>query len=339
MLGHFGSTKINSTIKTYFHWSNMFRTIKQTLKTCEICQKTKYANKHLKGSISAIITSKPGELVCVDFYGPLPSSRGNTSYIFVAVDSFSKYVKLYALRAATAKAAVLKIINDFHNFIPIKVILSDHGSQFPSKIWTSQLQAVGIKPTYSSIRHPASNPSERVMKELGRLFPTYCNSNNSAWALHLSNIENLFNTLPHHSTGFSPYEVIFNKKPPLPLDHIIHTHIPSTTTTRSIDDLHSQVYNNLYKHAKIRTKAKTKNDILYIGDWVLLRVPSISVASKKLYSKFQLLYEGPFTIIGNPYPNVYKLQDPKTKVIKGNYNVTNLKLYFQYCNIPSKTVK
>lgn len=41
-----------------------------------------------------------GDLVTVDLYGPLPIGRGGVEYIFLVIDSFSKYVKLYALKKA-----------------------------------------------------------------------------------------------------------------------------------------------------------------------------------------------------------------------------------------------
>lgn len=244
------------------------------------------------------------------------------------IDNFSKYVKLYALRSATSKAAANKLINDYYELIPIFTVLSDHGSQFTSSAWSQQLTTAGIKYTFSSTRHPASNSSERVMRELGRLFRAYCSHKNSSWAIHIPRIEELFNMLPHTSTGFSLHEIIFSVLLHLPLDHLYTKYLPHTLKTqRTREELHDLVRSNLKKQALLRQKHTSKNDKLSLNNWVLLRVPATSKAAKKIYAKFQFLYDGPFKITANPYPNVYTLTHIDTNIVKGNYNITNLKLY------------
>jgi len=44
-----------------------------------------------------------GELCSVDLYGPLATGRRGVRYIFVYLDVITMFVKLYALRAASAK--------------------------------------------------------------------------------------------------------------------------------------------------------------------------------------------------------------------------------------------
>ncbi len=46
-LGHMGSSKIEWLISKFFHWKNMSREIRQTLKTCDSCQKAKKEISHL----------------------------------------------------------------------------------------------------------------------------------------------------------------------------------------------------------------------------------------------------------------------------------------------------
>lgn len=332
-LGHFGSYKIITILKrSFLYWPNMIKHLKQILRSCDLCQKTKYSNIKLEGNMHPIISTKPGELVCIDFYGPLPPGIRGVSYIFVVIDNFSKYVKLYALRSATSKAAATKLIDDYHKLIPISTVLSDHGSQFTSSLWSQKLTDAGIRYTFSSIRHPASNPSERVMRELGRIFRAYCSTNNSSWATYLPRVEELFNKLPHSSTGFSPHEIIFNNKPTLPYDHLMYKYLPHSTvpTNRSITELHNTVRNNLKKNAIMRTKTPSKVYELNINDLVLLRVPAVSKTSIKKYAKFQFLFDGPYKITAKPYPNVYTLSYLNKDSVKGNYNINNLKLYNQF---------
>lgn len=52
-----------------------------------------------------------GERCAVDWYGPLSNERGGIRYILVCLDVFTKFVKLYALRAATARTCLQKMIS------------------------------------------------------------------------------------------------------------------------------------------------------------------------------------------------------------------------------------
>ena len=80
-----------------------------------------------------IKVNRPFDLVVVDLFGPLPKGRGGVMYIFVMLDTFSKYVRLYSVKRATSQVLSEKVTKDYmiHVGKP-KVILSDHGPQFIS---------------------------------------------------------------------------------------------------------------------------------------------------------------------------------------------------------------
>lgn len=102
---------------------------------------------------------------------------------------FSKFVKLFPLKKANAAAAVNRILHDLVPIYKPAKILSDHGTQFTSKIWRDRLKEHGIAATFSSIKYPASNPAERYMREIGRLFRTYCHDQQTKRAKYVTDIE------------------------------------------------------------------------------------------------------------------------------------------------------
>ena len=325
--GHFGVSKIFSLIRRYFFFPKMRVRIERIVKSCDLCQKSKFPNRALSGEMHSVIAEKPGDLVTVDYYGPLPQSRSRVAYIFVVIDAFSKFVKLYPLRRAQAKISAKKIVEDFHRTLPVKVVLSDHGTQFQSKHWQETLQEWGIQPTLSSIRHPQSNPTERVMKELSRLFRAYCHDSHANWHSILPNIELLFNVTPHLSTGFSPYEIISGKNPPNPLTNLIQPLLPAVAA-KPLQQIRIEALSNLRRAANQRKNSqKNRCDVFQVGDFVLLRENPISDVANKIYAKFSLLYSGPYVVSDRPHPNVYTLRDPVSDSTKGRYNITNLKLY------------
>jgi transposase InsO family protein len=163
-------------VRRYSFFPNMRRQIERFTKSCDLCQRTKHPNRGICDVMYAIIAENPGDLVTVDYYGPLPPSRSRVSYILVVIDAFSKFVKLYPLCRAQARISVRRVVEDFQHVVPIKVILSDHGTQFQSRLWQDTLRQWGSTHTMSSIRHPQSNLWERVIKELARLFRAYCHN-------------------------------------------------------------------------------------------------------------------------------------------------------------------
>lgn len=175
VLGHFGPRKVFSFLRDFVYWPRISRGIKRLLRACDLCQKTKYPNKHFRGKRHSITSRDVGELVAVDFFRPLPTSIRGVTYTFVAVDVFSNYTRLFAMRRATARAAVKCMIRDVCATIPVRTVLSDHGTQFTSKIWRTLLEEAGLRVTYSSIQHSRFLSSrkgyERDRSSAARLLP------------------------------------------------------------------------------------------------------------------------------------------------------------------------
>lgn len=136
------------------------------------------------------MSKRPGELCAVDLYGNLPIERGGVRYILVCFDVFSKFIKLYALKSATTRACLHKIIGHYvSQVISPNCILSDKGTQFASSTWCKKLATLGIDVRFSPIRHPQSNPSERCMREIGNFCRIYCYQAHKKWPELLPKME------------------------------------------------------------------------------------------------------------------------------------------------------
>lgn len=327
-LGHPGVYKTTMYLRQYYYWKGMGKQIKNFVLTCDLCQRVKPVNLKMECQFNLVQSSGPRDLICVDFYGPLPRSVGGVEYIFVILDAFSKYVKLYAIKKENTDTILGKLCN---SYVPEmgkpQRILSDHGSQFTSPKWGDALRRMGIDLVFSSIRHPKSNPVERIMRELGRLFRTLCADKHTRWAKHRGDIEFFLNVTTHSSTGFSPVELHFNVKPSdelltyisFPQSQLLSRDAKILLARERIDKAH-----------KCRLKQqKTKSKItLKEGDLVLLGVPKQSDALKKVTRKFFHLYYGPYRIIKDFQNNAFQLSqvDDESQII-GTYNQVNLKRY------------
>lgn len=324
--GHFGATKIYTIIKKYFYWPKMSHHIYQVLKTCDLCQKVKAKNHHHAGALQAILPTQIGEIVAMDYFGPLPKGRGGVQYILVAVDLFSKYVKLMPLKKANTRASLNRIEKDLLPILKPKTILTDHGTQFTARAWRETLHTWGIKASFTSIRHPSSNPAERYMKELGRFFRTYCAHKHTLWPSYIRDIENCFNNIPHLSTAYTASQILTGKPPPGILTKQIERWLPPQLKSKT--EIQLEVRAHLIKMANRRRKSLRKRHcIFHYGDLVLLKANRISDAASGETKKFHHLYTGPYIITGQPYPNTYTLKDLTDNKIIGVHNTENLELY------------
>lgn len=322
--GHFGEQKTFWLMQTSYYWSGMARSIRKLVSCCELCQKAKFANRNWEGPWSAIIPEGPLDLVAIDLYGPLPKSRGGVQYLLVVLDVFTKLIKCYPLKRATAAACVSKLLNEhFPQFGKPKRVLSDHGTQFTSDEYRWELLWNGVDIVYSSIRHPQSNPVERCMKEIGRLLRTYCHQQHGSWAEAVPLVNEFLNMQIHSSTGFAPSELVENTAMREPLARSI-VFPPSAEPVR--EDRLRIVREKLRVEAEKRKRQQKEREVVFaVGDSVLLRVAERSQFIKKETKKLFLLYEGPFVISRAQGPNAWELVGTSDGKIKGTYNSYLLK--------------
>jgi hypothetical protein len=183
--------------------------VRKYVSHCDICQRAKHPNRAYEVVKISHLPTKPGELLTVDLYGPLPTGRGGVKYLFVCLEFFSKHVKLYPLKAATTRSCLKKLKDHyFQEVIQPKVILSDYGSQFASPACQKALAELGNQCKYSPIRHQESNPTERIMHELGKYFKIYCNETHKKWPELVPYIENSLNSSISQSTGYASIELL-----------------------------------------------------------------------------------------------------------------------------------
>lgn len=328
-LGHVGVYKTVTYLRRYFYWRSMSREVKYLIKTCDLCQRVKCINYSMQGEYEMVQAREPGDLVAVDFYGPLPRSAAGVQYIFVILDVFSKLVKLYPMKRANTNVALQRIFKDYVVTLgKPRRILSDHGSQFTSERWRNALECEGISVIFSSIRHPQSNPSERVMRELGRLFRTICSDRHTKWSRCVPRIEQLLNVTTHLSTGYAPIELHHGIYPKDVITQIVQfpsgTSVPHDLKIILARERMCREFKGRQKRQKSYSTVQ-----LNVGDLVLLRVSHLSNVLDKVTRKFFHLYEGPYRISELRGNNAYVLiENSSSEIVKGTYNRLSLKPYY-----------
>ena len=87
----------------------------------------------------SLIRCRPMECLNTDFIGPYPDK----GYVLNIIDTFTRWVELYAVPEATAEQACKCLLMHFGRFGSPTVIRSDKGSHFANSLIEKFLKATG----------------------------------------------------------------------------------------------------------------------------------------------------------------------------------------------------
>jgi transposase InsO family protein len=160
----------------------------------------------------------------LDQVGPLPkSSQGVHTYVLVAIDKFSKWIKVVPVTNQEATTAVKFFESITYRYGVPNSIITDNGTNFTFDEFQEFAKELGIKIKYASVAHPKSN--ERVEKENGLV----CTSLKKrllrplkraacAWVKELPSVLWSLHTTPNSSTSYTPFFLLFRAEAVLPTD-------------------------------------------------------------------------------------------------------------------------
>ncbi|XP_030582401.1 uncharacterized protein LOC115778497 [Archocentrus centrarchus] len=216
-MGHLGIDRTLDLVRTRFYWPRMSTDVEQKVKTCDRCTRRKCLPKKA-ASLVNITTSRPLELVCMDFLSLEPDSR-NTRDILVMTDHFTKFAIALPTPNQKAKTVAKCLWDHFivHYGIPER-LHSDQGPDFESKLIKELCEISGIRKTRTTPYHPRGNPVERFNRTLLSMLGTLDNEQKYHWKDYVMPLVHAYNCTRSDVTGFTPYELMFGRKPRLPVD-------------------------------------------------------------------------------------------------------------------------
>jgi hypothetical protein len=154
----------------------------------------------------------------MDMVGPLTLTLKDNKYLLTFQDGLSKFTVAVSIKQqdamTLAKAFVEEIILKFG--IP-QVLLTDQGSNFLSELFSNECKLLRVKRIKTSAYRPQTNGAlERTRRVLAGFLRCYILDNQTDWDQWISYATFVFNTTPHSITGFTPYELLFGRKPNIP---------------------------------------------------------------------------------------------------------------------------
>lgn len=175
--GHLGVRKTYNRVLQHFYWPKLKKDIAHYVKTCHTCQMTGKPNQILKPAplYPIPVAAQPFQHLIIDCVGLLPWSKVGNEYLLTVMCQVTRYPAVYPLRRISTKA-VVKALSQFISIFGIpKIVQSDCGSNFTSKMFSDTLKCLGIQQNLSSAYHPQSQGAlERFHQTLKALFRAYC---------------------------------------------------------------------------------------------------------------------------------------------------------------------
>ena len=156
---------------------------------------------------------KPLDLVCIDFLTVDKSTDGR-EHILVITDCYTKFSKAIPTRDQLAKTVAKILMNEwFFNFGIPNRIHSDMGRNFVSAVVREICSSFGSKRSTTNPYHPMGNGQvERFNRTLLGLIRTLSREERGKWSIHLNKLIHSYNTMPHTSTGYSPFYLMLIEK-------------------------------------------------------------------------------------------------------------------------------
>jgi hypothetical protein len=214
--GHLGMNRTYDRMKLFTSWPGMKMELEEYIRQCDVCQRNKITQNKTK--LPMKITTTP-ELVwekcALDIVGPLSQTVEGHRYALTFQDELSKFTLAVPIRqqdaVTVAKALVEEIILKFG--IP-QTILTDQGSNFMSEVFGNVCKLLKVKRIKCTAYRPQTNGAlERTHRVLVEYLRCFILEDQSNWDQWLPYATFVFNTTPHTSTGFTPYELLFGRKP------------------------------------------------------------------------------------------------------------------------------
>jgi hypothetical protein len=337
---HPGTTKMYLDLKTRYWWRGMKKEIAQYVARCDTCQRTKAEHQKPAGLLQPLLVPEwKWEEIGMDFVTGLPQTQKGNDSIWVIIDRLTKVAHFIPVKTtfggATLARIYLKEIVRLRG-IPRKIV-SDRGTQFTSKFWTSLHKAMGTKLDFSTAYHPQTDgQTERVNKVLKDLLRACVLTFDRSWESSLPYAEFLYNNSHQASIKMSPFEALYGRKCQTPLmwSNVGEKTLEGPAFVKEAKEKVTLIRKRLFE-AQSWQKSYADNRRRELrfeeGDFVYLKVsPMRGVRRFQVKGKLAPRFVGPYPIIGRVGPAVYCLELPESMSdIHNVFHVSHLRKCLQ----------
>jgi hypothetical protein len=330
--GHFGYSRSYEKLKERFYWSGMSKDMKDFVESCEECSSRNHTKAFKRGLMFSPEASRKFELLGVDLYTGIPKgSESNSDTILVMTDYVTKWVVAVPVKDGKAKTIAEAIFDHWvTKYGPPERIISDEGGEFNAKkICEGLYEIFKIKKLTTSPYHQQANGQcERFNRTMSGMLAKYVKDNQANWEKYLSTCVLQYNCSKHSTTRESPYLMVFQQEPKMPIDLVYKKEETESKENPTIKERIAAAMRRMKKNQKNNKKRYDEHRTIEefrVGDFVLWRQEPRTNLELEEHAKLISPWYGPATI--GRYLGQNKYLVVGEELVSKVFNTKDLKKY------------
>ena len=275
---------------------------------CHLCGRQRRGPKQKQGGMQKALGCAVMQKVHCDLSGPFPTSQNGYKYLLIVICSFSKFLICVPIRDKTSLTVAKALVKHVYLvYSAPELLVHDHGGEFWSDVMADLARLLGIHVSKITLHRPSSNGvCERVHSMLHTMLSKVVNNNQRNWCELTPYITYGYNTAYHSSTTFSPFFLMFLRRPRSTIELQLEMPSPAAPETTGefvaeVSECMRQAYAVVRKELKSgfdrmkkRYDGHVKTACFKAGDLVWYYVLR---GKRGLNKKWMLCNNGPYKVI------------------------------------------
>jgi hypothetical protein len=299
-VGHFGAEKTLELIKGKYWFPKMKKKyVKRYVSCCLACMYNKEPTGKQPGFLHPIPKFDiPMHTIHIDHLGPFVTSARKNTHLILAIDGFTKFAFLKAVRNTSVGPVLTYLDEIFSMFGVAQRIVVIEEAALPVNVVISYCQTLNIKVNHNATATPRANgQAERYNRTILSCLAASTDDERK-WDETLRTIQWGLNTTVNKTTGKTPYELLLGYQPRQANDAFLSTEVCEVTRDDDLPATRIKIGKRISaKQAQQKThydKKRRAAPTYTVGQHVLIRkvIPTNDGKSKKLLQH----YSGPYEI-------------------------------------------
>ena len=215
--GHLKVDKTANRLLEYVWWAGLWADCAFFISECPICRrmkaKEKASNTYLKPLPQCTF---PFQTVSLDLKGPYKNQNGGKSFIFVAVDHFTKYAIFKSIPNKQTDTVAKCFYEHFIcQFSAPMIVLTDQGQEWVSTLFKELCKLMQIDKIQTAAYRPQTNSTAEVVnKHIGKYLQALILEKGGDWERYLPSCQHVYNMSVHSALKASPFSILFGLRAP-----------------------------------------------------------------------------------------------------------------------------
>jgi hypothetical protein len=218
LAGHLGRRKTTNRLLQRFFWPGISKDVAVHCQTCMQCQRTARVSRNKAPLMPLPVIEEPFKRIAMDIVGPVQKSSQGNRFILTVMDYATKFPEAIPLRRVDAVTVAEALVEVFSRLGIPEEILTDQGSNFMSTLMSELFEMLKVNHIRTSPYHPQTDGMVERFNGTIKAMLRKCCGNLKEWDKMIPYLLFAYREVPHATTGFSPFELLYGRNVRGPLD-------------------------------------------------------------------------------------------------------------------------